>query len=385
MSAAVDLYVLSSILTRVFGERCNSCGLDPILVQAGAARFEGPRSSVHLRSHLENARPRAMGVAQRVVVLIALLAARISRAGDEECLLQVARDREQSGAVALASPSDCSNGSSLVAAGLDVITPRSRGYDEKRSQWASKMGSVAASNDRLSPQLIAFCSSEGQVARAVNFANQCGYRISVRSGGHQYSGFSSCLGGLRCMQLDVSKLHTFEYDAQGDLLTLGVGLRIYEVYSRLVPLGLALPLGICNQVGLGGHLQSSSLGYLSRTEGLGMDHINAFRIVLADGSIRRIDRNSTVGCEGGEPCERNLFWAALGGSPGSWGVILDYTFRPIHASAYPHTAVGMAWLWPYQHDLFVALSKVVRGGLRHVFVEVQCLERSIPVRQIDYF
>ena len=116
----------------------------------------------------------------------------------------------------------------------------------------------------------------------IDFAAQCNYKLSVRSGGHQYSGYSSCEVGTKCIQVDVLGLKAFHYDESNNLATLGAGLTIQEVAGNLAYLGLVLPMGICNSVGIGGHLQSSSLGFFAASFGSGMDLVRSFRIVSSD-------------------------------------------------------------------------------------------------------
>lgn len=219
-------------------------------------------------------------------------------------------------------------------------------YDESRKQWASKMGSSSMSDAHLSPEAIVYCNNEEDVLGIVDFAVQCDYKIAVRSGGHQYSGYSSCEEGTRCIQVDVSGLQTFAYDPDSNLATLGAGLKIENAVQYFAGLGLVLPMGICKSVGIGGHLQTSSLGFFASSFGSGMDLVRSFRIVTADGTIQTVTPDSN----------EDLFKAVLGGGPGSWGVVLDYTVEPIKATSYPFSA-GFTFVWPYNHDLLVALGQ----------------------------
>jgi len=129
-------------------------------------------------------------------------------------------------------------------------------------------------------------------------------------------------------------------------VTLGVGLSVSQVMDHLTPLGLVVPMGVCQDVNVGGHFQSSALGFLTRSFGSGMDHVKAFRIVNAEGEVQRVDRSS----------DPDLFWAVLGGGPGSWGVVLDYTIEAIQAATAPHTHI-IVKVFPYSHELFVNMGK----------------------------
>jgi len=228
-----------------------------------------------------------------------------------------------------------------------VVTPKDASYDEDRAQWASKMSSSTVSDARLHPEMIFFCSEKDHVVETINFARKCEYKVSVRSGGHQYAGFSSCVEGQPCIQLDVGGLETFESGVDGvpNRLTLGVGLRLQDVSEKLLPMNLSIPMGICKSVGVGGHFQSSSAGFLIKSFGLGMDRVVAFEIAKADGSIAKVTPES----------DPELYWAVLGGSPGSWGVLLSYTLDAIASEDHPHTQVGY-FVLPYTREIFVTVT-----------------------------
>eukprot|EP00121_Abeoforma_whisleri_P016074 Awhi_evm1s14769 len=225
----------------------------------------------------------------------------------------------------------------------NAVSTKNETYDISRKQWASKMGTQAQSDYRLSPSLIIYCDDENDVVSTISFAKACDYKVSIRAGGHQYAGLSSCIKGQKCLQLDVSKLENFVHNG-GNNVTIGVGLTITQVLEKLAPLNLAIPMGICKSVGVGGHFQSSSLGFLGRSFGAGMDLVYSFRIVTADGNIQTVTNET----------HPELYRAVLGGSPGSWGVILEYTFNAIETVNYPDSILSH-YMFPYTHDNFVKI------------------------------
>ena len=76
-------------------------------------------------------------------------------------------------------------------------------WNEARDQFAVKhFASTEFAETHLNPGLIVFPENDEEVLEAIEFANHCGYTITVRAGGHQYAGYSSC--GDTCMQLDVT-------------------------------------------------------------------------------------------------------------------------------------------------------------------------------------
>jgi hypothetical protein len=216
-------------------------------------------------------------------------------------------------------------------------------YDTSRSQWASIGGDSTTADARLKPQMIIFCSTDAHVQEAVSFATACGFTISVRSGGHNYAGYSSCTeDSPQCIQVDLSAMETFSVDTttSPQQVTIGSGLTLEQVYANLVPYGLAIPAGICTKVGVGGHFQSSAAGYYMRAFGLGIDVVKSFRIVLADAQVHTVDNSS----------DPDLYWSVLGGGPGSWGIVLDYTLDTFADVDYPNVQT-FTFLYPYSRAM----------------------------------
>jgi len=159
-------------------------------------------------------------------------------------------------------------------------------------------------------------------------------------GGHQYSGLSSCNGlENKCIQIDMKHFDHINYNKDIDQdgnemiksIIVGSGVKLVDLYTSNQLNNIAVLGGICGSVGVGGHYQSSSQGVWARSLGLGMDYIIAIKIITATGDILTITAN-------GDQDERELFWAILGGSPGSWGVIIEYEFKPIKNSDYPYSS-----------------------------------------------
>jgi hypothetical protein len=225
---------------------------------------------------------------------------------------------------------------------VKVVSAADSMYDEARKQFASQVSSTNVSTKRLSPDLIAFANSGEDVVETVKWSKNCGYKISMRSGGHSYAGFSSCSGSIiKCLQLDVSGLNGSAVNLDGTV-TLGVGLRLADIYTMMASHGRIIPGGICQTVGLGGHMQSSALGYFGRSFGLGMDYVQTINIVTADAKLRAVTYAS----------DPELYWAILGGSPGSWGAVVNYTMNSVNSSDYPLVTV-MRYSWPFIGARFV--------------------------------
>ncbi len=92
-------------------------------------------------------------------------------------------------------------------------------------------------------------------------------------------------------------------------------------------------------MGIGGHLQSSAIGYLSRQFGSGMDYVTRVRIVLPKkGKIVDVTAENNY----------DLFYAILGGGPGSWGIVTEYEFTPLYDDDYPNSRL---FIYTWRFDL----------------------------------
>jgi hypothetical protein len=179
----------------------------------------------------------------------------------------------------------------------------------------------------LRPTVLVRCTSEEDVVQAVRFASRCGYKVTARSGGHSYTGASSC-NFDRCMQLDLGPMNATKVPEGSSQIISQPGIGLLGFAEFTVKHFLSIPHGGCARVGMGGHMQSSAWGMMTQSHGSGLDHIESFRMVTADGQVKsyaRTDQNDTV------------YRSVLGSAPGSWGVITEFTFTGIHDLAVPWT------------------------------------------------
>lgn len=188
---------------------------------------------------------------------------------------------------------------------------------------------------------------------AVQFAHHCGYKVAVRSGGHSYTGSSSC-NSHQCMQLDLRAMN--KTSVTGNMIKAGPGITLGDFSTFTLKHLLSVPHGGCTGVGLGGHMQSSAWGFMSNSHGSGLDRVESFRMVLADGAIgifSRGDANNTV------------YRSVLGSAPGSWGVVTEYTFNGVRDIEVPHTRMlttRLTWsreqfLKSFRHAQFIVMDQ----------------------------
>lgn len=238
-----------------------------------------------------------------------------------------------------------------------VVLSRDYGaaYEAARAQFAFSLGSAEEAARRIAPSLIVKPASERDVSEAIRYGSAHGYRIACRSGGHQYSGLSS--SGLEdgpSLQLDLSAFahvrlpedaerRRRDPDHRGPwTVVLGAGARLEDVYRILAHYRVVLPGGVCNGVGVGGHLQSSGIGPLARGLGSAMDHVTRVRIALPEtGEI--VDATAAQ--------HADLYHAVLGGSPGAFGAVLEYELELPDTRSFPHS-FGAVFTWEYTPELF---------------------------------
>ena len=116
--------------------------------------------------------------------------------------------------------------------------------------------------------------------------------------------------GRTYMDKDTSRLE------KESILTCGISLSLYEFANWTSELKCAVPHGVCGEVHLGGHVQTGGSGLGTRMFGLFGDHVISFRIITFDG-VRHVTRENDPG----------LFFAVLGGGPGSVGVLTHISVR----------------------------------------------------------
>src|SRR5262245_40814853 len=99
-----------------------------------------------------------------------------------------------------------------------ILVPADASYDGARSIW------TRGSDSR--PAVIAQPASTGAVAAALRFGRQSGLEISVRGGGHNFSGSALVEGGLT---IDLSAMRAVSVDPGARRLTCGGGATWLDV------------------------------------------------------------------------------------------------------------------------------------------------------------
>ncbi|MEU5881970.1 FAD-binding oxidoreductase [Spirillospora sp. NPDC047279] len=201
-----------------------------------------------------------------------------------------------------------------------LIRPGDAAYDQAKRLYIPRY-------DRVRPAGIAYCEIPQDVAECVAFATRRRLPVAVRSGGHNYAGWSTGSG----LVVDVSAMDAVEHD--GGRATVGAGTRLIDLYDRLSRAGAGVPAGTCPTVGIAGLALGGGLGVLSRAYGLTCDVLESVRVVTADGRVRTCDAAR----------EPELYWACRGGGGGNFGVAVEFTFRTHEAGDL--TTFDLRWPW----------------------------------------
>jgi FAD/FMN-containing dehydrogenase len=157
------------------------------------------------------------------------------------------------------------------------------------------------------PAVIAFCQRTEDVAAAVRIARDFRLPLSVRGGGHHWTGLALRQDGL---VLDLTRMRNVVVDPRARTATIDGGAKATDVAAAADTYDLLAALGNCGSVGMAGLTLGGGYGPLIGKHGLSADNLLAAEVVLADG--RCVATNS-----GSEP---ELFWALRGGG-GNFGVV----------------------------------------------------------------
>ncbi|CAK8577812.1 unnamed protein product [Lathyrus sativus] len=170
------------------------------------------------------------------------------------------------------------------------------------------------------PLAIITAKNASHVQATVKCAKSNNIQIRIRSGGHDYEGYSY-VSDVPFVILDLFNINSVDINLQEETAWVGSGATLGKIYYNIAKKNstLAFPSGVCFSLGAGGHFSGGGYGNLLRKFGLSVDNIIDANIVDASGNI--LDRKSM-----GE----NLFWAIRGGGGASFGVILSWKLKLVH-------------------------------------------------------
>lgn len=186
-----------------------------------------------------------------------------------------------------------------------ILQPNDEGYDGARRIWNGMI-------DKR-PALIARCTGPADVMAAIRFARDGELPIAVRAGGHNVAGSSICDDGL---VVDLAGMRGVRVDLRRSVVRVGGGALLGDIDHETQPFGLAAPIGLVSETGIGGLSLHGGFGALTRKYGLTADNLVSADVVTADGNLITADDDN----------HPDLLWALKGGG-GNYGVVTSFEFR----------------------------------------------------------
>lgn len=213
----------------------------------------------------------------------------------------------------------------LVALGRSMtgrlILPNQMGY-----ALASTPNNALYDDQR--PLAVAMCANEADVSLCIKWARDTGSRFSIRSGGHNYAGFSTTTGLL----IDVKALNKVSLDLKNGFVTIQGGANNEDMASALRNYSVAVPSGRCPTVGAAALCMGGGWGFSATHSGLTCDSLVSTQLVMADTRLTQANDSEN----------QDLFWALRGGGGGNFGVNTSLTFRLLDVS----TVTRFNIVWP---------------------------------------
>ncbi|KAG6334915.1 hypothetical protein ID866_4176 [Astraeus odoratus] len=186
-------------------------------------------------------------------------------------------------------------------------------YDEDIYHWAPSSTQQSV------------CAFEPATAEDVGIAlqiigkNKCPF--AVKGGGHATNqGFSSTTG----VQIAMYRFSEVTYDPSAQTVVIGAGLIWDGVYFALEPYSVTVVGGRVSGVGVAGFALGGGYSWLTNQYGLTIDTIQAYELVLPNGSVVNVTQSS----------DPDLFFALKGGF-NNFGIVTRFTLQ-----AFPQ---GQVW------------------------------------------
>jgi len=231
----------------------------------------------------------------------------------------------------------------LASQSGQVILPSSPEFEDRR-----KVMNAACT---ARPAVIVVPNTDMDISVILKAAVANSMEVSVRSGGHSYTCTNLKEGGVH---IDMRNFNTMRMERSslsptGVYLKLGPGRKWGDVLEYAPPTRYSYPHGQCRSVGVGGYLLGGGVNWLGTYNkyGYGAEHILQMKVVLADGSLAIVDKDSTryyypVGRSVPHTSSNNLF-TALRGSGSSFGIVTEFLYM-INETPEADPAVLLSWI-----------------------------------------
>ncbi len=202
-----------------------------------------------------------------------------------------------------------------------VITPFNPAYEKARQEYNKAIDEF--------PIAIVYCYTSQDVANAIHWSRKNCIVPRIRSGGHNYEGYSTGTGKL---VIDTTLMNGIKVDTDQNIVKVQAGTRLKNLYETLYEFGYAFPGGTCPTVAISGLVLGGGIGLSMRYLGLTADSLVEAKMVDADGNLLLVNQ-----------CHNpDLFWALRGAGGGNFGVVTSYKFK-LKKKVDKITLIQLAW------------------------------------------
>lgn len=188
----------------------------------------------------------------------------------------------------------------------EIITPCDEQYEEARQEWNRAIQKF--------PKVIVYCYNKNDVINAILWAQEKDMKIRIRTGGHNYEGYSI---GNDVLVIDISRMNKLKLNKQKGVLKIEGGVINSQIYELLGNEGYPFPSGTCPTVGAAGLTLGGGWGLSCRYFGLACDNLLSLEIIDYTGNVIIANEN----------CNSDLFWACRGSGGGNFGIVTSMTFK----------------------------------------------------------
>lgn len=208
-----------------------------------------------------------------------------------------------------------------------VSGPGDPDYDVARAAWN------LAIDQR--PAAVVRAAGIDDLCATVRIAAAHGLRVAPQATGHG----AGALGPVDdAILLRTDGLRRVTVDPVARTARIEAGAQWNDVLAQSAPHALAPLAGSAGDVGVVGFHLGGGLSFLSRKHGLAARHLLAATVVLADGSVVRVDATD-------DSDDSDLLWALRGGS-GAFGVVAEIEIA-LHPA--PELSTGQLF-WPIERS-----------------------------------
>ncbi|KAK4133846.1 FAD-binding domain-containing protein [Trichocladium antarcticum] len=181
--------------------------------------------------------------------------------------------------------------------------------------WNFENNNFWSATEIRNPTCVFLPDSTEKVAEAVTLFVQHKWRFAVKGGGHSAIPQAANIDGGVLMPMH--RLNSTAIDFERGALRVGTGVLMGDIYAALDPHNLTAMIGRYEKVGMG-LAMGAGFSYLVNREGLAIDNILDYEVVLADGSVVNANAGSNS----------DLFRALKGGN-NNFGVVTHVTLATV--------------------------------------------------------